>query len=223
MLTVGTFVSQWPETTRSAFGCSGSVDARLSSQARIRSHVLAGPIVHSMKKQGPPPCGMKSVGMREGFEIMSPACARPRRSTSAHVRTTPLPARERWPGSGRSRGRVAREPRVWVSGGPGPPPRGASTDHATERRRPRPWIEATPSVCAPARRAHPRQLKRAMHRDNQTLQSEPGGTINSTFAIEGGAISRPFGRENCEKQASTCTTQASRQALTVEKAVEKND
>src|SRR5579862_9057890 len=60
--TVKTGSSQWPEITRIAFGRSGRPATRPFSQAAVLSQVSAGPRVHSMKKQGPAPCGMKRVG-----------------------------------------------------------------------------------------------------------------------------------------------------------------
>src|SRR4051795_13066701 len=60
--TVKTGSSQCPETTRIAFGRSGRPLTRPFSQAAVLSQGSAGPGVHSMKKQGPAPCGMKRGG-----------------------------------------------------------------------------------------------------------------------------------------------------------------
>src|SRR4051795_2951107 len=60
--TVKTGSSQCPETTRIAFGRSGRPLTTPFSQAAVLSQVSAGPRVHSMKKQGPAPCGMNRVG-----------------------------------------------------------------------------------------------------------------------------------------------------------------
>ncbi len=57
MVTEGTGASQWPDTTSSAEGVAGSEPGRLRSQSAMRSQVSRGPMVHSMKKHGPPPWG----------------------------------------------------------------------------------------------------------------------------------------------------------------------
>jgi hypothetical protein len=54
-------VSQWPETTRIAVGFAGS---EAPIDRRYVAMPLQLPAGSSMKKQGPPPCGMKRVGWR---------------------------------------------------------------------------------------------------------------------------------------------------------------
>src|SRR5437868_4322787 len=53
--------------TTIAFGRVGSESARLRNHAAVLCHVSGGSPrkPQSMKKQGPPPCGMNSVGSRD--------------------------------------------------------------------------------------------------------------------------------------------------------------
>jgi hypothetical protein len=44
-----------------ALGVRGSVEARFLRKSAMRSHAPGG--FQSMKKQGPPPCGMNQVGI----------------------------------------------------------------------------------------------------------------------------------------------------------------
>jgi hypothetical protein len=57
--------SQCPETTTMAAGFEGSVPDTWRSQSAVVFQVSAGSPVRlqSMKKQGPPPWGMKKVGI----------------------------------------------------------------------------------------------------------------------------------------------------------------
>ena len=63
--TVNSCSSQWADTTKRAFGFSGRLDGMLFSHSAVLSHVSTGPpiSVQSMKKHGPPPCGMNRVGI----------------------------------------------------------------------------------------------------------------------------------------------------------------
>jgi hypothetical protein len=59
--------SQWLLTITIAAGGAGKVAASPSRSRCVACQVSAGPQDHSMKKQGPPPCGRKIAGWRCGF------------------------------------------------------------------------------------------------------------------------------------------------------------
>src|SRR5579863_3555457 len=65
--TVGTGSSQCPLTTTIARGRSGRLAGMLSRKARVLSHVPGGPMVHCIKKHGPPPWGRKMDGWRRNI------------------------------------------------------------------------------------------------------------------------------------------------------------
>ena len=73
---VKTGSSQWPEITMIALGRSGRLETMLLSQASVLFQASFGsPMMdQSMKKHGPPPCGMNKVGClaSDGAAIFSP-------------------------------------------------------------------------------------------------------------------------------------------------------
>jgi hypothetical protein len=69
-LTAKLSVRQCAETATMALGRSGSKRGKSSRKTRSRTQVSRG--VQSMKKQGPPPCGRKNVGIldRDALAVM---------------------------------------------------------------------------------------------------------------------------------------------------------
>src|ERR1700686_1164240 len=62
MLSVGSGASQWPEMTTTALGRTPRVPSMPRRYAARRSHICGCAGGGSMKKHGPPPCGIYNVG-----------------------------------------------------------------------------------------------------------------------------------------------------------------
>src|ERR1700690_3848848 len=62
MLTVGRGISQCPEMTRTALGRMLRLPSMPRRYAANPSHMCGSAAGGSMKKHGPPPCGMNNVG-----------------------------------------------------------------------------------------------------------------------------------------------------------------